>query len=154
MVNVSRDFKEFLELLNVHKVKYLIVGGYAVAFHSRPRYTDDIDLWIEADRNNAEKVLNVLQDFGFPVESLTTEELSQNNKIIQLGLPPHRIDIITSIDGVSFNHAFENRVNGKFADVPVWFISLEDILVNKRSSGREKDRADVQWIEKYRREEY
>lgn len=148
-MKVSRDFKEFLELLNGHKVRYLIVGGYAIAYHSRPRYTDDIDVWIEADPDNAQNIINALSDFGFPAEGLDKKEFSVPNKIIQLGLPPQRIDILTSIDGVDFKNAWTKRVESIFGEVPVYYIALDDLLANKSASGRDKDLADVKWIKQY-----
>ncbi len=148
-MKVSKDFREFLELLNSHEVRFLIVGGYAVAFHSRPRYTDDIDIFIEAEPGNAGRIIKALDSFGFPLSNIAIEDLSGAGKIIQLGMPPQRIDIITSINGVSFSRAWNNRVSGKFGDVPVFYISFEDLLANKKASAREKDLADIQWIKKY-----
>jgi len=135
--------------LNTHNVQYLIVGGYAIAFHSRPRFTDDIDIWIKASQENAVNVLHVLESFGFPTEGITPDDLSTHEKILQLGLPPQRIDILTSIDGVDFPDAWNNRIDGRFADIPVFILSLEDLMKNKIASARDKDLADLQWIKKY-----
>jgi len=152
-VKVSKDFKEFIELLNKNNVKYLLVGGYAVGYHSRPRYTEDIDIWIETSLENAEKIIQVLCKFGFTGLSISIEELIQPEKIIQLGLPPQRIDILTSIDGVNFNEAWERRIVDSFGDIPVFIISLKDLIKNKLSSGRIKDLQDIEWIKMYGKED-
>jgi len=149
---VSKDFKEFIELLNKNNVNYLLVGGYAVGYHSRPRYTEDIDIWIEPSLENAKKIIHVLNKFGFTGVSVSIEELIQPEKIIQLGLPPQRIDILTSIDGVNFNEAWERRIVDSFGDIPVFIISLKDLIKNKSSSGRIKDLQDIEWIKMYGKE--
>ena len=151
-MKVSKDFKEFIELLNKNNVNYLLVGGYAVGYHSRPRYTEDIDIWIEPSLENAKKIIHVLNKFGFTGVSVSIEELIQPEKIIQLGLPPQRIDILTSIDGVNFNDAWERRIVDSFGDIPVFIISLKDLIKNKSSSGRIKDLQDIEWIKMYGKE--
>jgi len=151
-VKVSKDFKEFIELLNKNNVNYLLVGGYAVGYHSRPRYTEDIDIWIQPSLENAKKIIHVLNKFGFTGVSVSIEELIQPEKIIQLGLPPQRIDILTSIDGVNFNEAWERRIVDSFGDIPVFIISLKDLIKNKSSSGRTKDLQDIEWIKMYGKE--
>ena len=151
-MKVSKDFKEFIELLNKNNVNYLLVGGYAVGYHSRPRYTEDIDIWIQPSLENAKKIIHVLNKFGFTGVSVSIEELIQPEKIIQLGLPPQRIDILTSIDGVNFNDAWERRIVDSFGDIPVFIISLKDLIKNKSSSGRIKDLQDIEWIKMYGKE--
>jgi len=151
-VKASKDFKEFIELLNKNNVNYLLVGGYAVGYHSRPRYTEDIDILIEPSLENAKKIIHVLNKFGFTGISVSIEELIQPEKIIQLGLPPQRIDILTSIDGVNFNDAWERRIVDSFGDIPVFIISLKDLIKNKSSSGRIKDLQDIEWIKMYGKE--
>jgi len=151
-VKVNKDFKEFIELLNKNNVNYLLVGGYAVGYHSRPRYTEDIDIWIQPSLENAKKIIHVLNKFGFTGVSVSIEELIQPEKIIQLGLPPQRIDILTSIDGVNFNEAWERRIVDSFGDIPVFIISLKDLIKNKSSSGRTKDLQDIEWIKMYGKE--
>lgn len=148
-MKASRDFKEFIELLNKNNVKYLLVGGYSVGYYSRPRYTEDIDIWIECTGENAEKIITVLNEFGFSSLTINVQDLLKPEQIIQLGLPPQRIDILTSIDGVHFNDAWERRVNDFFDDIPVFIISLEDLILNKKSSTRTKDSADLEWLKMY-----
>lgn len=148
-MKASKDFKEFIDLLNKNNVKYLIVGGYAIGYYSRPRYTDDIDIWIECSTENAQKIITVLNQFGFASLNISVEDLIKPEQILQLGLPPQRIDILTSIDGVNFNDAWARHVKDLFDDVPVFIISLEDLIQNKKSSGRSKDSADLEWIKLY-----
>ena len=148
-MKLPEDFKEFIELLNVHRVKYLIVGGYAVGFHSRPKFTQDLDIWIAPTEENAQRLLRVLQDFGFGELEITTADLTNPDRIIQLGYVPLRIDILTSLTGIDFSKAYHARVEGSYLGVKAYFISLDDILENKRQSGRKKDLEDIEWIKKY-----
>jgi len=145
-MNLQKDLKEFIELLNSANVKYLIVGGYAVAFHGHPRFTGDIDVFIECSEANARKMNVVLQDFGFKELGLSEQDFLKDGTIIQLGLPPNRIDIITAIDGVNFQDAWETKIPATLSGVPVHFISKDLLLKNKRAVGRTKDIADVEEI--------
>ncbi len=145
----SEDFKEFIKLLNDHECRYLIVGGYALSFHSQPKFTKDIDFWIDPQPDNAEKIIKVLSDFGFGQLDITIDDLTDPNKIIQLGKEPLRIDLLTSIDGLTFEMAYENRVIGNYFDIKANIISQEDLILNKKSSGRKKDLFDLSWIEQY-----
>ena len=138
------DFKELLELLNAHEVDYLIVGGYALALHGCPRFTGDLDIYLGIQRGNAQKVLSVLKEFGFGALNLSEEDFTQTNQIVQLGVPPIRIDFITSIDGVDWDAAWANREKGRWGNVPVAYLSREDFIANKRASGRFKDLADIE----------
>lgn len=148
-MNLPEDFKEFIELLNAHKVNYLIVGGYAVGFHSRPKFTNDLDIWVDNSPENAGKVLNVLKVFGFEELDIRIEDLTSPDRVIQLGYAPLRIDIMMSVSGLNFNEAYQNRVKGKYLGVEAHFASIDDILQNKKSSGRTKDLEDINWIRKY-----
>jgi hypothetical protein len=138
------DFKELLELLNAHEVEYLIIGGYALALHGYPRFTGDLDIYLGIHRDNAKKVLSVLSEFGFGALNLAEEDFTKSNQIIQLGVPPIRIDFVTSIDGVEWDAAWKNREKGSWADVPVAYLSRKDFIANKRASGRLKDLADIE----------
>lgn len=141
---LSQDFREFIELLNSNEVRYLIVGGYAVAVHGYPRYTKDLDVWIYADSENVEKLISALKQFGFGSLGLTPDDFLTPDQVIQLGYPPNRIDLLTSLKGVEFNNAYESRVqieiNGLFAD----FVDLENLKKNKASTGRPQDIADLE----------
>ena len=138
------DFKELLELFSAHGVEYLIIGGYALAFHGAPRYTGDIDLLVKPDLDNAQKVMNALHEFGFGAVGLSVDDFAEPEQIIQLGVPPVRVDIVTSITGVSWEQAEANRVSGRYGGVPTFYIGREDFIKNKKASGRHKDLADIE----------
>lgn len=143
MPNTFQDFEEFLQLLNDNEVQYLVVGGYAFAVHAFPRFTNDLDIWIAANESNANRVLKVLQDFGFQELDVTIDDLIAPDKIIQIGYPPLRIDIMTSIDGVTFEDAWEQKVIGMYGKQSMSLISREHLIRNKRASGRKKDLRDL-----------
>ena len=143
-MEIRNDFKELLELFNKHKVEYLVVGGYALAFHGAPRFTGDIDLYVRPVHENAERILHALDEFGFGSLDLSEEDFATPGKVVQLGVPPVRIDIITRISGVSWEKADESKVSGEYGGTPVHFISREDLIANKRETGRKKDAADIE----------
>lgn len=140
---LSQDFKEFVELLNNHKVEYLIVGGYAVGVHGHPRYTGDLDVWINVTVENAKKMIEVLNDFGFSSFGLTEVDFTKLGNIIQMGYPPFRIDILTKIDGVEFVDCYANRMIIQYDQVSMNFIGINELKQNKRASGRPKDLDDL-----------
>jgi hypothetical protein len=141
---LNQDFKEFIVILNANDVRYLVVGGYAVGFHGSPRYTKDIDIWIESSQENANKILIALSQFGFGSLGLKVEDFVIPDMVIQLGYAPVRIDLLTSLAGVNFTDCFKRRVIEKVSDVNVNFIDLESLIINKRVSGRHQDLADVE----------
>ena len=143
-MGVQKDFKELLELFNKHKVEYMIVGGYALAFHGAPRYTGDLDIYVRPDAPNVQQIMSALKDFGFGSVGLTAADFEKPNNIIQLGVPPVRVDIINSLTGVSWESAFENRIEGKYGNVKVYYIGREQFIFNKRAMGRKKDLADIE----------
>ena len=143
-MKLPKDLREFVALLNAGHVKYVIVGGYAVAFHGRPRFTGDIDLFIESSVDNGERIVGALNTFGFAELKVTTEDLLQNDLVLQLGFPPNRIDLMTSIDGVTFDQAWTSRAEAIVDGLPVNFISCELLIQNKIAAGRPKDIADAQ----------
>jgi hypothetical protein len=142
-MEVHPDFKELLALFNKHEVEYVIVGGYALAFHGAPRFTGDIDIFVHAQSQNAAHILAALNEYGFESAELTEDDFSSPNKVIQLGSPPVRVDIITSLTGVSWDEVIESKVSGNYGEVPVFFISRSDFIKNKRAIGRNKDLADI-----------
>jgi hypothetical protein len=148
-MRVEEHFEEFIKLLNYHKVKYLVVGAYALIYYTHPRNTGDIDFFIDATPDNAEKLLSVLAEFGFETLDLKVDDFIKPDSIIQLGLVPNRIDIITEISGITFNEAFQNKVHGKIGKQEVFFISPEDLLKNKKAANRAKDIADAELLENY-----
>jgi predicted nucleotidyltransferase len=144
---MNQDFKEFIQSLNDNQVRYLVVGGYAVAFHGYPRYTKDIDIWIELSNENAARVVKALDQFGFTSLGLKQSDFLVADQIIQLGFPPNRIDLITSLEGVTFDECFDKRLRVEIERVEVNFIDLDNLRKNKRSTGRLQDLADLEKLE-------
>ena len=145
-MELKQDFIEFIELLAREKVRYLILGGYAVSFHTRPRATGDIDFFYAADRENCESLARVLEEFVGASE-IRADDLMTRGKITMIGIPPSRIDLINSISGVEFEEAWPERVSGKFGPVDAYYISKADLLRNKRAANRSKDAVDIEWLE-------
>jgi sugar phosphate isomerase/epimerase len=143
---LNQDFKEFLELLNKHEVKYLVVGGYSVAIHGHPRYTKDIDIWILASEENASSLMDTLEEFGFGSLDLNAEDFKTPGQVVQLGNAPARIDILTSLTGVDFDTCWENRVSVEDDGLVYPVISLVDLRVNKTALGRHQDLADLEQL--------
>lgn len=141
---LNRDFKEFIQSLNDNHVRYLIVGGYAVAFHGHPRYTKDIDVWIEMTQENSGNVIKALEQFGFGSLGLKEDDFLLPDQIIQLGYPPSRIDLITTLSGVDFASCYASRVQIDIDEIQVNFIDLENLRKNKQASGRHQDLADLE----------
>ncbi|HSD46744.1 MAG TPA: DUF6036 family nucleotidyltransferase [Pyrinomonadaceae bacterium] len=141
------DFKELLLAFNAHHVEYLIVGAHALAAHGHVRATKDLDLWVRPDASNAQRVVEALSDFGAPVRDLTTDDLSRKETILQIGVPPLRIDVITNIDGVEFTEAWPQRLETLFGGVPAYVISRQHLIQNKKAAARLQDLADVQQLE-------
>lgn len=141
---LSQDFKEFVELLNKKEVEYLIVGGYAVGIHGYPRYTGDLDIWINATRQNARKMVAVLTEFGFDSFGLTEKDFTKLGNVIKMGYPPFRIDILTTIDGVRFKDCYKNKIVVLHDGITLDVIGIEDLRRNKKVSGRLKDIDDLE----------
>ncbi|RZM76065.1 DUF6036 family nucleotidyltransferase [Leptolyngbya iicbica] len=144
---LNPDFKEFIQLLNANQVRYLVIGGYAVALHGYPRYTKDIDIWIEMTPENAENMMKVLAEFGFASVDLQADDFLVPDQVIQLGYPPSRIDLITTPDGIDFGNCYASRLQVEMGGVTVNFIDLGNLKVNKRASGRLQDLADLENLE-------
>jgi hypothetical protein len=142
-MSLNKDFVEFIECLTKRRVEYLLVGGHALAFYGWPRFTKDIDFWVCASEDNAARILLALTDFGFGNIELTKEDFTSLGKIIQLGVPPNRIDLLTSIDGVDFDSAYARKVETIYASIPLNVIHLDDLVANKKASGREQDLVDL-----------
>lgn len=143
-MEIQTDFKELFEFFNAHEVQYLIVGSYALAFHGAPRYTGDIDVYVKPDQENANKIIKALTDFGFGSIGLDLSDFEREDRVVQLGVSPVRIDIITSISGVDWNAALNGSVDGYYGDVPVKYIGRSEFIQNKQASGRKKDLADLE----------
>jgi hypothetical protein len=144
---LNQDFKEFIQSLNDNAVRYLLVGGYAVALHGYPRYTKDLDIWVDSTAENAARIIKALQQFGFGSLDLKKSDFTILDQVVQLGYPPTRIDILTSLSGVEFSKCYPSRVVEEIDGVPVSFIDLENLKKNKKATGRHQDLADVENLE-------
>ena len=144
MIHLPPDFKEFLKLLNVHQVEYLLIGGYAVGYHGYPRATAGMDIWIVMNPANAEKMVTVLKEFGFNLSGLSPELFLKEWQIIRLGVPPVRIEIATTISGVNFSECYAEKVLGELDGEQVKLIGLKHLKINKKASGRHQDLADLE----------
>lgn len=147
MRELSKDLREFIRLVNKNEVRYLIVGAWALAHYAKPRYTADLDVFISRDKANAAKMLAALHDFGFADVGITEGDLLQSDRVIQLGYEPNRIDILTGITGVKFKDAWGKKVQGTISGERTYFIGREDLIVNKRATGREQDIVDANLLE-------
>jgi predicted nucleotidyltransferase len=145
-VHLPEDFREFLRLLGENEVEYLLIGGYAVGFYGYPRATSDIDIWVGRSRENAERVVRTLNAFGFAA-GVTPELFEAEDALVRMGVPPLRLEILTTISGVNFEEAYARRGVHEIAGVPIQIISLEDLKANKAASGRKKDQADLDYLE-------
>lgn len=153
-MSVNQDFKDLFKILNAEKVRYLVVGAYAFTFYAEPRYTKDLDIWVEPEMENAQKVWNALVKFGAPLQDIQVKDFTDENLIYQIGIEPNRIDIIMGVSGVKFAEAWKNRVLSKYEDEPVALISLKDLIIAKKASGRSQDLLDVERLENILRKKY
>ena len=142
-MELSQDYREFIELLNKNDVKFIVVGGYAVAQYGYVRYTGDIDFWVKPEKSNAEKVVKTLLEFGFGSIDVTVMDLLKEDEIIQLGYPPQRIDIITGVSGLSFDECWKEITVIEFENLKINFVSLHHLRINKEATGRDKDKLDL-----------
>ncbi len=147
-MELDKDFKEFIELLNEHNVKYLVIGGYAVNFHGYPRYTKDIDFWLWMTESNIKKLIKAITKFGFGGLSLEIEDFMTPENIIQLGYEPYRIDLLVDVEGGDFENCFKRRTEAKLDGTNVKFLSLKDLISVKKKTGRLQDLADAEQLEK------
>ncbi|MEO8195716.1 MAG: hypothetical protein ABI689_03235 [Thermoanaerobaculia bacterium] len=146
-MNLNRDFSDLFAALNAEGVRYLLVGGYAFSFHAVPRYTKDLDVWVEATPEMAPRTLRALLAFGVPAEIVEESDFAQPLITAQFGVPPNRIDILTAISGVEFADAWMRRAASAYGGVPIWVIGREDLKQNKRASGRKQDLLDVEKLD-------
>ncbi len=150
MIKLTRDFKEFLSLLNSEKIEYLLIGGYAVGYYGYIRPTKDMDVWIAVDPANLERLVGVLAKFGFAPGSIRADDFLRTETVFRMGMPPNRIEVITRISGVEFSECYARRVMVAMDDVQVPIISYEDLKRNKNSTGRLRDRGDIEQLDKAR----
>ena len=140
---INPDFEDLLLAFNAAEVRYLVVGAYAVTFHAQPRFTKDLDIWVEASPENAANVHRALAAFGAPVSDVTLEDLASQEMVYQIGVAPNRIDILMGISGIEFREAWPNRVESEYGDCPIHLISRQDLIRNKRAAGRPQDLIDL-----------
>ena len=145
---VNRDFKDLLSEFNAAEVRYLVVGAHAVIFYSVPRYTKDLDIWIEPTRENAERAYRALAAFGAPLANISMADLCTPETILQIGVEPNRIDILTDVEGLRFEDAWRHRQQTTYGGEPVGLLSLSDLIAAKKAAGRPQDLLDLEWLEK------
>jgi len=143
-MELNRDFQEFLQSFVTRDVRFLIVGGYALAAHGHPRYTKDLDVWVWADPSNSPRIIDALMDFGFGDLGLVASDFEQPGVVVQLGREPQRIDILTFATGLEFPEAYDRRMLVEVGGIEVPFVSLDDLRANKRAAGRLRDLADLE----------
>lgn len=145
-IGLPKDFKEFFTLLNANGVEYLLIGGYAVGYHGYPRATNDIDIWIAMNQENAGKMMKVLKEFGFDTPELSSELFLQKDRMIRLGMPPMQIEVLVEISGVKFAECYAERINDVIDGIPMNLINLKHLKINKKASGRYKDLDDLEHL--------
>ena len=141
------DFSEFLRLLDTHEVRYLLVGGWAVGYHGYVRATADMDIWVDREPGNAERLVDVLREFGFGGNDPIPEMFLEESQVIRMGVPPIRIELLTSVSGVGFDECYAERIVENWDDVSVNVLSLPKLKANKQASGRLKDLSDLEHLE-------
>jgi hypothetical protein len=146
-MNLSADLREFIELLNSHGVDYVIVGAHSLAFHGRPRYTGDLDILVRPSEENATKITSVLEEFGFGETGFKKSDFTEPGHVIQLGRAPNRIDLLTGLSGVESDEAFRTRISTELEGLPVFVLSKELLIQNKRTVARAQDIADIEELE-------
>ena len=145
---MNSDFKDLLRCLNAYRVRYLIIGGYAVSIHAEPRYTKDLDIWVEASKSNASKLLKALQEFGAPTNNLIETDFAKPGTLFIFGIEPNRVDILNQIKGASFKKAYENRSRFVLDDFKFNCISAKDLIKLKKLASRPQDLADIENIQR------
>ena len=146
-MRLSNDWREFLESLNSRGIDYVVVGAHSLAFHGRPRYTGDLDILVRATRENAAKLVDLLNQFGFADAGFKESDFTEPDQLIQLGRTPNRIDLLTSITGVTTDQALASKVSADLAGIPVFILAKDALIRNKRAVGRPQDIADLEALE-------
>ena len=145
---LNPDYRDMLSALSAAGVEFLVVGAYALAAHGLPRATGDIDFWVRPTGDNADRVLEALREFGAPLHDLSREDLARPGTVFQIGVPPRRIDLLTAIDGVEFEAAWQNRATREVDGFSIPVLAKQDLLRNKRATNRPKDLLDAEWLER------
>ncbi len=141
---IHRDYRDLLNEFNGADVRYLVVGAHALAFHTEPRYTKDLDLWVEPSADNAKRTYAALARFGAPLKEIKIEDLATPGLVYQIGVEPVRVDILTSLTGIEFGDAYAHRMEGTYGGVPISILSAQDMITNKVATGRPQDLVDVE----------
>ncbi|MBE3043375.1 hypothetical protein IMZ48_12555 [Candidatus Bathyarchaeota archaeon] len=147
-MRLEKDFKEFIESLNKNSVRYLIVGSFALSYYSEPRYTKDIDILVDSTASNADRLMTAIREFGFSDIELGSRDFLEPDQVIQLGIAPLRIDLLTSLKGIPFADAWDRRTTGQYGDIPAFYISKQDLIDHKKLVGRKQDLADIEKLTK------
>jgi len=145
-MEIQQDYRDLLASLNAHGVEFIIVGAYALAYHGAPRLTGDLDILVDVSGENSVRVMDALREFGFESPDLAPEDFQQPDNVIQLGVPPLRVDILTTLTGVSWAEASSGKVAAAYGDVPVFYLGRKEFVANKRALGRKRDLADIEAI--------
>jgi predicted nucleotidyltransferase len=143
-LHLAPDYKEFVELLNSKGIKYIIVGGYAVAWHGYPRFTGDINFWLAISKDNAHKTVEALNEFGFGSLNITDEDFLQHDLVLQLGYPPVRIDLLTSLTDLDFDECYPKAIKANIDGIDAYILDKESLIKNKRATGRKRDIGDIE----------
>lgn len=144
---VSDDFEDLCNSLNAHSVEFVVVGGYALAFHGAPRYTADFDVFVGPQRENVARLIEALTTFGFPPVGISIDDIAAGGRILQMGLPPNQVHIMTDVSGPTWDEVWAGSVEGRYGGSPARFIGLREFILNKRAAGRPKDLADIATLE-------
>jgi len=147
-MRVEKDFKEFIGSLNKNSVRYLIIGSFALSYYAEPRYTKDIDFLIDSTPSNADRLMTAIREFGLSDIELGSRDILEPGQVIQLGIAPLRIDLLTSLKGIPFTDAWDRRTAGKYGDIPAFYISKQDLIDHKKLVGRKQDLADIEKLSK------
>ena len=142
-MDISSDYRDLFKTLNRHKVRYLVIGAYAVTFYTEPRYTKDLDLWVSNDRANAKRLHTALADFGAPLKGISAEDFINKKMIYQIGVAPVRIDILLDISGMKFDNAWKNRKRAKYGGVSISILGIKELIYSKKKTNREQDILDI-----------
>ncbi len=142
-MDISSDYKDLFKTLNRHKVKYLVIGAYAVTFYTEPRYTKDLDIWASNDRANAKRLYKALVDFGAPLKGVSERDFANKKMIYQIGVAPVRIDILMDASGIKFENAWKNRKNSKYGGISINIMGVKELIYSKKKAGREHDISDI-----------
>lgn len=150
-MQVNSDYRDLFKILNRYKVKYLVVGAYAVVYYTEPRFTKDLDIWVSPDMNNAQRVYKALREFGAPLRDISAKDFTNKKLIYQIGVVPIRVDIMMSLPGVRFKHAWENRKKSKYAGILINIIGKHELIKSKKKLKREQDILDLKKLTQLRK---